>query len=299
MKKYFLYLISFLIMTNVVIAKGAQDPLWIGITTIEGILVPIGTYDKDKWVNTWPEVSIDEQPAIDDLLKTSNGKLNLKEIPEKWVGPIKNIPKNLFLWTKEPSPQNINVIGAEFYYAHCGGGLALKTDLQPTKKVDYSPTPKVGLVTNYKSNVIPFEILNEEKKLPEPLSKAIKAKFNQKDPIEFHIYKARNKVKGGILYFIEAQQKYKYYENMCYEANHLNSWVLINGDKIIFLYSNLITTDCDGKEENEIVPNIVVLENGKYYIVSENYGYEWEYYTIHQILDDGLKNVLTVSGGGC
>jgi hypothetical protein len=304
MKKCLPYIIILLLICNVAVANDAVDPSWIGIVTIEGILVPIGTYNKDKWINTWPEISIDEQPEVDKLARATNDKMPLKYIPDLWKGPIKAIPTKLYLWSNEPIPKQLNVIDAEKYYSHCSVGWALKTDLQPTKKVDYSPTPKIGVATNHKSNVIPFERLSKKNKLPLSLIKAIKAKFNGRTPIKLtNIYKARNKVKEGDIYFIEAQQKYPYSDNTqsadCYNLNSLNCWVLLQGNKIKFLSSEFIATDCDGKETHDVVPNVVISVQGRYYVVSENYGYEWESYTIHQLIDDSMKEVLNVDGGGC
>ncbi len=297
-------MIILLLIRDVVVANDAVDPTWIGIVRIDGILVPIGIYNNEKWVNTWPETSIDEQPEVDKLAKATNGKMQLQDIPALWKGPIKAIPTKVYLWSREPIAKKLNVINSEKYGSHCSGGWALKTDLQPTKEVDYSPTPKVGIATNHKSNVIPFESYRKEDKLPPSLLKAIKAKFDRKNPIELtHIYKARNKIKGGVLYFIEAQQKYPYSDNTqsadCYNLNVLNSWVLLHGDKISLLSSEFISTDCYGKEIHDVVPNVVISVQGKQYVVSENYGYEWEFYTIHQLLDESMKEVLSVGGGGC
>jgi hypothetical protein len=91
MKKCLPYIVILLLICNVVIANDAVPPLWIGIVRIDGILVPIGTY-KDKWVNTWPETSIDEQPNIDKLAKATNGKMKLQDIPDSWKSVIKAIP---------------------------------------------------------------------------------------------------------------------------------------------------------------------------------------------------------------
>lgn len=108
---------------------------------------------------------------------------------------------------------------------------------------------------------------------------------------------------GGALYFIEAKQKTPNSKNPqdaeCYDLNVLSSWILLKGDKMSVLSSEFIPTDCDGKETHTIVPNAVISIEGKHYIVSENYGYEWEFYTIHQILSDSVKEVLNVGGGGC
>jgi hypothetical protein len=149
MKKCLPCIIILLLICNIAVANEAADPSWIGIVTIEGILVPIGTYNKDKWVNPWPETSIDEQPEVDKLTRATSDKMQLQDIPDLWKGPIKAIPTKLYLWSNEPIPKHLNLIYAEKYSSHCSGGWALKTDLQPTKKIDYSSAPKVGVATKH------------------------------------------------------------------------------------------------------------------------------------------------------
>jgi hypothetical protein len=75
--------------------------------------------------------------------------------------------------------------------------------------------------------------------------------------------------------------------------------VLLQGNKIKLLSSEFIATDCYGKETHDVVPNVVISVQEKHYVVSENYGYEWESYTIHQLIDDSMTEVLNVDGGGC
>jgi hypothetical protein len=317
-KKFLSFLIILLLICNVVFANKAIESLWIGIVRIDGILVPIGIYNKDKWINTWPEPSINGQPEVDNLVKATDGKLHLQDIPGPWKGGIEAIPATVYLWSEEPGPKTLKVLNAEQYSSHCSGGWALKTDLRPTKKVDYSPTPKVGVATTSKSNVIPFKSLSKENKIPSWLIKAIKAKFDEKEKINSHvslrdrekglvelsrIYKARHEINGRSLYFIEAQRKYPKPRNApdadCYNLNSLNSWVILQGNKISFLSSEFVASDCDGNELNTIVPDVVISVQRGHYIVSENYGYEWESYTIHEILDGSMKEVLKVGGGGC
>lgn len=286
------------------VANEVLDPLWIGIVRIDGILVPIGTYHKDTWVNTWPETSIDEQPAVEKLVKAKNGKMLIQDIPDSWKGAIGAIPPKLYLWSKEPRATNLKVINAEKYWSHCSAGWALKTNLQPAKEDKVSPTPKLGIATNYNSNVIPFVTISKESKDALPLITAIKAKFEEKENISpqvslkdrekglieiVRIYKTRYEINERNLYFIEAQRKYPKPSNAqdadCYNLNSLNSWVMLQGNKVSFLSSVFIASDCDGKEMNRIVPNVVISVQGRCYIVSENYGYEWESYTIHEILN--------------
>jgi hypothetical protein len=305
-------------MCNVVVATEAIDPLWIGIVRIDGILVPIGTYHKEKWINTWPEVSIDKQPEVDKLAKATNGKMQLQDIPNSWKGAIKAIPTKLYLWSGEPRPKILKVINAEQYESHCSGGWALKTNLQPTKKEEGFPTSKLGIATNYNANVISFETIDKNSKIALPLVQAIKAKFDEKEKITpqvslkdrekgqiklSRIYKAGHEINGKSLYFIEAVRKYPRPSNAqdaeCYNLNALNSWVMLQGNKVSFLTSEFVASDCDGKEMNFIIPDVVISVKGRHYIVSENYGYEWESYTIHEIREGIMKEVLRVDGGGC
>jgi hypothetical protein len=317
MKKCLSFMIILLLICNVAVAIEAIEPLWIGIVRTDGILLPIGTYYKDKWTNTWPELSINEQPEVDNLVKATNGKVPLQDIPGPWKGAIKAIPATVYLWSEEHGPKNLKVLNAEQYSSHCSGGWALKTNLQPTKKEKGAPTPKVGIATNSNANVIPFKMINSSK-IGLPLLQAIKAKFDEKEKVSpgvslkdrekglielSRIFKARDEIIGRSLYFIEAQRKYPKPSNApdadCYNLNSLNSWVMLQGNKISFLSSEFVASDCDGKEMNSIVPDVVISVQGRHYIVSENYGYEWESYTINEILDGCMKEVLKVDGGGC
>ncbi len=317
MKKFILVTIFLLQMSIAAAANEANLPFWIGIIRTDGILVPIGTYDNDKWVKTWPEPTIDDQPDIDKVVKATDGKMKLQDIPASWMGAIKKIPTQVYLWSEGSSPKGISILDSEFYHSHCSGGWALKTNL-PSREERGAPTPKIGIATNLKTNVNPFEEIKSNSKIATPLIRAIKAKFEKKETDSPHgspkvkenesielvrIYKARHDLNGKSLYFIMAQREYPKPTNAadrdCYDLNILNSWVVFQGNTISFLSSEFIITDCDGKEINDIVPDAVITIKGKRYTVSENYGYEWETFRIHEILDGGMKEVLRVDGGGC
>ena len=309
MKKLIILTIILMQISVAVAANEVNVPFWIGIVRTDGVLIPIGTYDNDKWVKTWPESTIDDQPEIDKLIKATDGKMKLEDIPASWLGAINKIPTQVYLWSEGARPKTISVLDSEFYHSHCSGGWALKTDL-PSKVERGAPTPKIGIATNLNANVNPFEKIKSNSKIAAPLIRAIKTKFEEKEkagrkgPIELlRIYKARNEIDGRSLYFIKAHRKYPKPKGTpdsdCYDVNILNSWVLFQDDKTSFLSAEFIITDCDGKEVNEIVPDAVITIKGRRYTVSENYGYEWESYRIHEMLDGGMKEVLRVDGGGC
>ncbi len=318
MKKLFLFVTILLLICNVVVANETVDPLWIGIVRADGILVPIGTYHNDKWVNTWPEACIDEQPEVERLVKAINGKMQLQDIPALWKGTIKAIPTKLYLWSEELPLKNLKVLNAELYWSHCSSGWALKTNLQPIKEEKGSPTTKVGIATNFKANVIPFKTIDNDSRISLALVQAIKAKFDEKERVSpdvslkdrekgsielTRIYETRYEINGRSLYFIEAQRKYTKPNNApdadCYNLNSLNSWVMMQGNNISLLSTEFVASDCDGKEINTIIPDVVITRQGRYYTVTENYGYEWETYRIHEIVDESMKEVLRVDGGGC
>jgi hypothetical protein len=310
MKKFILLTISLLqISVAAAAASEANLPFWFGIVRSDGILVPIGTYDNDNWVKPWPEPTIDDQPDIDKLVKATDGKMKLEDIPASWLGALNRIPEQVYLWSEGSRSKGISVLDSEFYHSHCSGGWALKTDL-PSHVERGAPTPKIGIATNLNANMNPFEKIKSNSRIATPLVRAIKTKFEEKEnagrkgPIELlRIYKARHEIDGRSLYFIKAHRKYSKPKGApdsdCYDVNILNSWVLFQGDKTSFLSAEFIITDCDSKEINEIVPDAVITIKGRRYTVSENYGYEWESYRIHEIRDGGMKEVLFVDGGGC
>ena len=317
MKKIILLTIIVLRISVAAVASEADLPFWIGIVRTDGILVPIGTFDNNNWAKTWPEPTIDDQPEIDKLVKATDGKMKLQDIPASWTGAIKKIPAQVYLWSEGSRPKGIAVLDAEFYHSHCSGGWALKTNL-PSRVERGAPTPKIGIATNLNANVNPFEEIKGNSKIATPLIQAIKAKFEEKEKASLHgspkvqenesiellrVYKTRHELNGKSLYFIMAQRKYPKPKDVadrdCYDLNILNSWVLFQGNSPSFLSTEFIITDCDGKEMNDIVPDAVITIKGKSYTVSENYGYEWESYRIHEILDGDMKEVLSVDGGGC
>jgi hypothetical protein len=335
MKKCILFMIFCLFMCELVAAEEANSPLWISIVGVDGILVPIGTYSNGTWLNTWPEPSIDDEPAVEKLIKAKNGKMLIQDIPNVWLGKSKKMPKKWYLWSRKTEPSNISVINAEKYWSHCSSGWALKTNLRPGKVEKASPTPKLGIATNALSGVIPIVIIGKKSKDALSIFPAIKAKFVEKEQgainvdiktengkyLEYTghpvasiernknkikieaIYKTEHEVNGNNLYFVVAQRKYRKMKNEqdadCESETLLNSWLIIKNNKASFLDSEIILTDCYGKAMHSIVPDIVLSLRGKHYVVSENYGYEWESYTIHEIQDTKIKKILEVGGGGC
>ena len=131
MKKCILFIIFSLLMIGLAAAEETNNPLWISIVRADGILVPIGIYNNAKWVNAWPETSIDEQPDVQKLVKAKNGKVLIKDIPIAWLGKSKKMPTLWYLWSRKTDPLKINIVNAQQYESHCSGGWALKTDLPP------------------------------------------------------------------------------------------------------------------------------------------------------------------------
>jgi hypothetical protein len=312
------FMIILFLTLSLAFAGESIDPLWIGIVKTDGILVPIGTYFKDEWVNSWPAPSIDQQPEENQLVKTTNGKIYLQDIPADWTGAIKAIPTKVYLWPEERGPLALDVLYAARYKFACASGWALQTNFHQTKEIKLSPTRKSGVITNNKIDAIPFEAINTNNKIALPLIQAIKTKFDEKERVSprvslrdrekglielSRIYRARHEIYGRSLYFIEAQRKYPKprdaQDASCYNLNSLSSWVMLQDNKVIFLSSDFIASDCDGKGVSHIIPDIVISTGGKRYVVSERYGYESESYTIQLILDGSMKEVLRADGGGC
>lgn len=312
-------LLSFLIAT-VAIAEEKIGPLWIGIVRIDGLLVPIGTIPEGKRVNNWSITTISSggksdtnEPAWD-----ADGRISLQNVPDSWKDGNRVIPTKWYLCLEESQPRILKISHVEKFFSHCNVGWALKTDLYPTRTVDFFPTPKVGMAINRSLKIIPFELIDIDTGIAAPFFQAIKVKFHEREnntqyalqrnwekgSIELtRIYRLKQEIDGSSLYFLQAQRKYPRYTDGpdpdCYNLNLLNSWVTLHGDRITFLNSEMHLSDCDGKGSCNVVPDLVLSLKGRYYIVSENYGYEDEFYTVHEILDRSLKEILHIDGGGC
>lgn len=319
-KNLTIVLLSFLIGT-VVVAEEATGPLWIGIVRIDGLLVPIGTIPEGKRVNNWSITTISSggksdtnEPAWD----ADGRRISLQNVPDSWKGGNRVIPTKWYLWSEESQPKILKISHVEKFFSHCYEGWALKTDLHPTGTVDFSPTLKVGIAINRFLKIIPFAPIDKDAGIAAPFFQAIKVKFHElekntqyalqrnweKGSIELSLlYRLKQEIDGSALYFLQAQRKYPRNTDGpdpdCYNMNSMNSWVALHGDSITFLSAEMHLSDCDGKGSYNVVPDLVLSLKGRYFIVSENYGYTDEFYTVHEILDGSLKEILHVDGGGC
>jgi hypothetical protein len=314
-------LVSGLLLLLIVVVAAAEkktDPLWIGMVRIDGLLVPFGTFPAGKWVNSWPILALEEEPNGDKPVRIMDGRISLQDVPDSWKGGKQAVPMKWYVWSEGSQPRILNVSHVEKSSSHCSVGWALKTDLQPAQKVDYAPTPKLGIATSRPLKIISFEPVDKDSKIVLSFLQAVKVRFHEQEKVTQYamlknwekgsielsrVYRLREEINGSVLYFLEAQRKYPRDNNEsdpdCYNLNWMNSWVTLHGDKVTILSSKFFLSDCDGKGNDNVTPKLILALRGKYFIVSENYGYENEFYTIHEILDGSLKEVLNVDGGGC
>jgi hypothetical protein len=333
MKKILLLVLGCLFIFEVASAQNKSNLPCVGIVGNDGILVPIGTYSNGKWTTTWPELTIDDQPEIEKLVNAKQGKMRLQDIPNAWLGKTKEMPTKWYLWSGKSEPSPLEITEAVQYYSHCEGGWALKTNISPAKEEKSSPTPKLGVATSFRSDVIPMVKIVKESKEAVAVIPVIVAKFEEKERASIKseyirdkyleytghpvspeerskakieitkTYKTLDKIRGKYLYFVEAQRKYYKPSGAqdadCYSITSLNSWLTVADGKVIFLSTGIILSDCYGKEMISIIPDVVLSIEGKYYGVSEYYGYEGESYSIDEIHDDNIEELLSFQGGGC
>ncbi len=105
------------------------------------------------------------------------------------------------------------------------------------------------------------------------------------------------------IYFISMVREYEWPKKEstydCYAESLYNVWALVNNQQCRIIAADMILTDCEGKEANRITPfGILSIENREY-VISVEYGYEWENYTIRMLDKDAMKTALFVPGGGC
>jgi hypothetical protein len=304
-----------LLIFKLVSANGAMDPLWVGIVRTDGMLVPIAIHNQNTWTNNWPSPSMDEQPEVEKLVTAKNGKMQLQDIPNLWRGAIGAMPVKWYLWANDAPLMSLKAIDAQQYWSHCSAGWALKTNLQSAKEDAEAPTPKLGIATSGKSNVVPFVLLSERSPDAPLVVQAVKAKFKEKEEVHsskeheiaairiLRIYRTSREVDGRSIYFIEAQRQFPGPDTAqdanCYDLHSLNAWAVLQKKTVTVLHAQFIASDCHGRERNDIVPDVVISVQGKPYVVSESYGNEQESYAISEVLNGEIREVLKVGGGGC
>lgn len=257
----------------------------------------------------------------------------ISKIPKAWLGASAKVPDLWYFFSSNKQAPKLTANEIRLHDSHCSSLWSLVTNYEDKKNVDYWPKPKAGFLTSKPQAPIRMNVhdgkstdalefvdllkprlrlieKNKIDKLYGNNSNSIYRKHpltsTERDSSPFEIsrmYKSSQAISGEFLYYISLIRKYAaprtHQDYQCEAITSYNVWLSKNEKNITTLSTEVDLSDCDMKEVLTAVPRLVFPLNNKYYLVSEKYGYEWEYYTIDLLESGSFKQIINMDGGGC
>ncbi|MFQ5759417.1 MAG: hypothetical protein ACE5HM_00425 [Acidiferrobacterales bacterium] len=263
---------------------------------------------------------------------------SLDALPAAWTGGIPGMPTRWYLWPREGHQQLIEVTKATQYESHCVYNWGLLADYPDaeTARPNHWPRPKAGIVSSTSLEVSPMvkaDIASEESRQTLSLIRMTFHKLEAKrisniqskgyvgshlkytghpvseqerDKSEFlveRIVKNATPMNGRTIYYVEMRRHYRkpehFSDQSCDGITWFTGWLLKDNGRFSILNTRASLTDCDMKGADSADPDHMISVGANDYVVSVNYGYESEYYTVGQITNAGLRQLVSRSGGGC
>ncbi len=320
-------IISYLVIVPA--SKAEKSATWVGILWEDGIITPVGVFKSGKWKTSWPE------PVIHGHFRNDKGEplpksLPLDKIPSNWLSGCEKMPENWRLVRGGSAQHNLRVQEAVEFQSQGSRAWGLKTAFLGKVQTPEGVEPKIkeGMVTSGIVKGWASVVVDSNSKESETLLKFLRDKFDLAEqealsrgealytghptskeerirkPIKAKtVFKMRAGREKQATFFISIIRQYeqpkKQYKNDCYAESLFNVWVSRNNQQYRIMAMDMILTDCYGKEGNWITPLGVLSIESKEYIISMEFGYESENYTIRMLDKDAMKTVLSVWGGGC
>lgn len=261
---------------------------------------------------------------------------SLDDLPAAWTGGTPGIATRWYVWSQEGRQQLVEITKATQYESHCVYNWGLLADYPDAEipRPNRWPRPKAGMVSSAKLEVSPMvkaditsEKSREASSLIETTFRELEAKHisrsqhrvgdrlpysghpvseHERDKSEFlveRIVKNATPMNGRTIYYLEMRRRYRKPEHFsdhgCDGITWFTGWLLKENGRFSILNARASLTDCDMKGTDSADPDHIVSIGANDYVVSVNHGWESEYYTVDQITDAGLRQLVSRSGGGC
>jgi len=289
-------------------ASGQPQRFALAIVRLDGAIVPFAAFDGGRWERAWPEA---------DEATESAGTID--GTPSVWRRRGERVPR---VWTVWPATGarsiQAQVTGIQVADAHCGGQVALKTNL-PSGKVEHPA--KFGVAVDSKVPMGAVEKINEPNSAWKSAAQIVHSNFAkleaaqaQKDHQELPhetpqpvaritaLYR-ESKSSRSAMYFV-AEKKYRTppfpQDPSCERITVMTGWLLPTADGTLALRdAKVFMTDCDEKEVRTALPLAIVHVSDLPFWVLQEHGYEDEIYLIAEIGPADVRYPITVNGGGC
>ncbi|NIR48855.1 hypothetical protein GWO43_10480 [candidate division KSB1 bacterium] len=306
-------LIVYLVLLQTTLIAQTQDSFSIGIVQADGIIIPVASYDGNKWTNPWAK-----QRDFNNLtIETTS------DIPRTWLVSNRPISQKWFLQHFRGRLSEVNVIRPIYAKNHCGESWGLLVDM-PKEPIDCDnccPFPKVGYALDQnhpfskiaeigKEDLTYHEVLSliqqdfdklEASALADIPQKPISAAYSdiikristtKKEPSIERLYPVYVSTNRTVFYF-EAVKKYEI-PDYCPIISFFRGWVSKNktDGTSTLLNKDYQLTDCDMKEATFLKPYASMKIDERIYVFANISGWESEEYAIVEIKDSQISELL-------
>jgi hypothetical protein len=227
------------------------------------------------------------------------------------------------VWTVWPAtgtrPIQAQVTGIQVADAHCGGQVALTTNLRPIKA---RHPAKYGIAVDSSIPVRRIDEVGESNAVWRSAERVVLSNFSKLEaekaesqrsgalPHETPQPVARmtslyreSKSARSAMYFV-ARKKYRTpsfpQDPSCERLTVMTGWLVPRADGTLTLRdTKVFVTDCDEKDVRRALPLAAVHVSGHVFWVLQEHGYEDETYLIAEIGPTDVGYPIEVNGGGC
>ena len=308
-------------------AAGSEPPSFVvAIVRTDGRLVPFAAWNGAAWERAWPAAG-EAIPARIDVETGLPAPTDVDAVPSVWSRRAAPVPRT---WSVRPAaggrPIRTRVRGAEIVVAHCGGQVALATDL-PDPTADDDGMFRLGLEGRFgvavagSAPTIAIEHVSRASPSWKEARQVVRAGFDAREkakaeasrrelpryrptpPVRLLTLRGQAGAPNAPLYF-ESERSYPtgpfFADRTCPTKTLMSGWLVRSAaGALTLLDPKVFVTDCDGKEVNTLFPLGAVRAGTRSFWVMQEHGWEDESFVLLDVGPSHVKQVMKVEGGGC
>jgi hypothetical protein len=290
------------------LAADGRQVFGVGILRQDGIIIPFGAFDGQRWSNSWPSPQGDLTVPI-----------SVRDVPSAWWGPTPPLA-NWQAWTRA-GPQPVGIGQLDWVDAHCVRQIGFRTDFRPPLPPPPRgrPYPKEGLAVSPPQPVEPIEMVTTAGEEARLLTPALRESFNAAEravadrrghPVS---RQGRESVAPDIeaihavgdnprFYHVEATRRYRQSgqrADQCAVTAFSSGWFVRDGSDVRSLDLELDLLPCDLTGAGRMSSFGAIRLAHKLFWLAQLSGSDSERYVVVELAPSTARVVLSVWGGSC
>lgn len=303
------FALPFALAALVTSAPAAQPQRFaLAIVRLDGAIVPFAAYDGGRWERAWPEAdeAIERTPTIDGV--QSVWRKRGERVPQVWT-----------VWPATGARSiQAQVNGIEVADAHCGGQVALKTNLRPIKG---EHPVKFGVAVDSNLPLGSIEEIHKSRSVWRSAEQVVRSNLSKLEAAQAQrehqelpretaqpvaritaLYREAKSPRSPIYFVAEKKYRTPWFpqDRSCDRITVMTGWLVPTaGGALTLRHAKVFLTDCDEKQVRTALPLAAVHVSNQLFWVLQEHGYEDETYLIAEIRPTEVRYPIEVNGGGC